>query len=500
MASTMRRPPPSCRLSAVQDSGRRVCPWSYVAYDRGQTPRLSAAPKLEAMRRARFADAGVVVVLAGASLLLGVNDFPYGPINRKVSSSIAGEATRGAAGGDTFGHLVLLWWGFAVLCALGIMLRRRWPLAAVGLAAAGSAGHLPGSAFPAMPLDLALPIALYTLAVRARSPWHSRVATGVLVLGAYVVNTLVELLPDGWPWPFTPGPGWDGVVTGKLVKSAMSVASVAAEHTVFGSGMVLVLAFALGEATRLRRAHVAVLEQRAADLERERDQRSALAISAERARITRELHDVVAHGLSVVVIQAQGAAAALRSHPDRAERALGEVITTGRSSLAEMRRLLGVVRRDPRADPGLAPLPGVSALPALVDQVRAAGTEVAFQIDGEPAPLPTAVDLSAYRIVQEALTNVLKHAGAGARASVRIGFAPQAVEIEVTDDGTGPPSDAASEEGNGLRGIAERVGMLGGEWSAGARPEGGFALHARLPLADEPAPAPAPAPVPAASR
>ncbi len=130
----MRRPPPSCRLSAVQDSGRRVCPWSYVAYDRGQTPRLSAAPKLEAMRRARFADAGVVVVLAGASLLLGVNDFLYGPINRKVSSSIAGEATRGAAGGDTFGHLVLLWWGFAVLCALGIMLRRRWPLAAVGLA------------------------------------------------------------------------------------------------------------------------------------------------------------------------------------------------------------------------------------------------------------------------------------------------------------------------------------------------------------------------------
>ncbi|HYU83412.1 MAG TPA: sensor histidine kinase [Kribbellaceae bacterium] len=450
------------------------------------------------MRRARYVDAGVVAVLAGASLLLGVNDFLYGPINRKVSSSIAGEATRGAAGGDTFGHMVLLWWGFAVLCALGIMLRRRWPLAAVGLAAAGSAGHLPGSAFPAMPLDLALPIALYTLAVRARSPWHSRVATGVLVIGAYVVNTLVELLPDGWP--FTPGPGWHGVVTGKFIPSAMSVASVAAQHTVFGSGMLLVLAFALGEATRLRRAHVAVLEQRAADLERERDHRSALAISAERARITRELHDVVAHGLSVVVIQAQGASAALRSHPDRAERALGEVITTGRSSLAEIRRLLGVVRRDPREDPGLAPQPGVGALPALVDQVRAVGTEVAFQIDGEPAPLPTAVDLSAYRIVQEALTNVLKHAGTGGRARVRIGFTPRAVQIEVTDDGTGPPPDDASDEGHGLRGIAERVGMLGGEWSAGARPDGGFALHARLPLAAEPTPAPAPAPGPAASR
>jgi signal transduction histidine kinase len=444
------------------------------------------------MRRARYADAGVVAVLAGASLLLGVNDFLYGPINRKVSLLFAAEAAPGAAGGHTFGHMVLLWWGFAVLCALGIVLRRRWPLAAVSLAAAGSAGHLLGSSFPAMPLDLAPPIALYTLAVRARSPWHSRLATGVLVIGAYVVNTLVELLPTEWP----PNPGKYGFRRGSI-PSAMSVAVA---HTVFGSGLVLVAAFALGEATRLRWAHVAVLEQRAADLKRERDQRSALAISAERAPITRELHDVVAHGLSVVVIQAQGAAAALRSHPDRAERALGEVITTGRSSLAEMRRLLGVVRRDPREDPALAPQPGVGALPALVDQVRAAGTEVALRIDGEPAPLPPAVDLSAYRIVQEALTNVLKHAGAGACASVRIRFAPQAVEIEVTDDGTGPPSDAASDEGNGLRGIAERAGILGGEWSAGARPEGGFALHARLPLADESASAPDPAPLPAAPR
>jgi signal transduction histidine kinase len=453
------------------------------------------------MRRALFVDAGVVAVLAGASLLLGVNDFLYGPINRKVSSLIAGaggqpaeNAAKGIGGGDAFGHMVALWWGFAVLCALGFLLRRRWPLAAVGLAAAGSAGHLLASLFPVMPLDLALPIALYTLTVRARSPWHPRVATGVLVLAAYVVNTLIEVLPDGWPF----SPAGDGVGAREAVPAAMYGA---AENTVFGSGLVLVLAFALGEATRLRRAHVAVLEQRAADLQREHDQRSALAISAERARITRELHDVVAHGLSVVVIQAQGAAAALRSHPDRAERAVGEVITTGRSSLAEMRRLLGVVRRDPREDLDLAPQPGVGALPALVDQVRAAGTEVAFQIDGEPAPLPSAVDLSAYRIVQEALTNVLKHAGAGARARVRIGFAPHAVAIEVTDDGTGPPSDgAAPDEGHGLRGIAERVGMLGGEWSAGARPDGGFALHARLPLADQPAPAPAPTALPAASR
>lgn len=450
------------------------------------------------MRRARIADAGVVVVLAAASLLLGVNDFLFGPISQKVARSLAAQTPEGTGGAEVFGHMVGLWWGFGVLCVLGIMVRRRWPLAAVGLAAAGSAGHLVASAFPVMPLDLAVPVTLYVLAVRARSPWHSRVVTGLLVLAAYAVNTLDEMFPDGWLF----AGDRIGAVPWDYARPAMYVA---AEHTVFGAGLVLVLASALGEGARLRRAHVAVLEQRAADLERERDQRSALAIAAERARITRELHDVVAHGLSVIVIQAQGAAAALRGHPDRAERALGAVVATGRSSLAEMRRLLGVVGRDPGENPDLAPQPGIGAMPALVDQVRAAGTEVAFEVDGEPVPLPGGVDVSAYRIVQEALTNVLKHAGNGARASVRIGFTTGQLQIEVGDDGAGsPPSDAVAGAGHGLRGIAERVGMLGGELSTGARPGGGFVLHARLPLGGNPPSAP-PAPptaaaVPAAPR
>jgi signal transduction histidine kinase len=249
----------------------------------------------------------------------------------------------------------------------------------------------------------------------------------------------------------------------------------------FSTELLVVLAFVLGSGVRGRREHLRVLEQRAADLERERDQRAALATAAERARIIRELHDVVAHGLSVMVVQAQGGAAALHRHPDRTAVALRHVVGTGRASLVEMRRLLGVLRRDPAADAELVPQPGIGILPALVDQVRAAGTEVSLRVEGQPEPLPPGVDLSAYRIVQEALTNVLKHAGSGARVSVRLAFAPDQVEIEVTDDG--PPLASTVEGGAGLRGIAERVGMFGGRLRAGPVEGGGFRVHAVLPAA-----------------
>jgi signal transduction histidine kinase len=199
--------------------------------------------------------------------------------------------------------------------------------------------------------------------------------------------------------------------------------------------------------------------------------------------------------MSVMVVQAQGGAAALRRHPDRTATALENVITTGRASLAEMRRLLGVVSRDPADDPQLAPQPGLCSVPTLVDQVRAAGTEVHLRIEGQPSTLPASVDLSAYRIVQEALTNTIKHAGPDARAEVRLVFAPDWVELEITDDGTGGPG-ASGESGaswasgasggsggNGLRGIAERVGMLGGELAVGPGAGGrGFRVWALLPI------------------
>jgi signal transduction histidine kinase len=151
--------------------------------------------------------------------------------------------------------------------------------------------------------------------------------------------------------------------------------------------------------------------------------------------------------------------------------------------MAEMRRLLGVVSRDPSGDPQLAPQPGLCSVPALVDQVRAAGTDVDLRIDGQPRTLPASVDLSAYRIVQEALTNTIKHAGLGARADVRLVFAPDWVELEISDDGTGGAETSAASGGNGLRGIADRVGALGGELAVGPDIGGrGFRVWALLPI------------------
>ena len=225
------------------------------------------------------------------------------------------------------------------------------------------------------------------------------------------------------------------------------------------------MAFVLGDSVRGRRDQVRVLEQRAEDLEREQRQRAALATAAERARITRELHDVVAHSLSVMVAQAQAAVAAQQRHPERSTRAMQEVVTVGRASLAEMRRLLGIL--GPSVANGREPQPGLGALPALVDRVRATGIPVRLDIHGEPAALPASVDLSAYRIVQEAPTNTLKHAGTGARAYVSLDYQAEHIGIEVSDDGAGRPVAAPAEHGNGLRGIAERVSLLGGELTVG---------------------------------
>jgi signal transduction histidine kinase len=241
--------------------------------------------------------------------------------------------------------------------------------------------------------------------------------------------------------------------------------------------LLLGIAWAAGDNTRTRRAHLATLEARAADLEREQEQRTALAVATERGRITRELHDVVAHGLSVMVVQAQGAEAALLRHPERSQAALTNVISTGRASLAEMRRLLGLVRSEP--GPHLAPQPSLATLPLLIERVRASGTPVTFHISGEPAALPAGVELSAYRIIQEALTNTLKHATPGSNCSVDLDFATDRLRILVRDTGT--PSQPPVF-GNGLRGITERVAALGGTLHAGPAEQGGFEVSTVLPL------------------
>ena len=242
-------------------------------------------------------------------------------------------------------------------------------------------------------------------------------------------------------------------------------------------------AWLMGWTLHKRRMQAVRLEDRAAQLEIEREERARIAVAEERARISRELHDVVAHSVSVMVVQAQ---AAQRLHEaeqtELRQQALGSIETTGRQALVEMRRLLGVLRRTD-VDLSLAPQPGLGSIDDLIGQVREAGLPVELHIEGEPEPLPLGVDLSAYRIVQEALTNTLKHAGP-ARAQVTIRYRTNEVELEVTDDGAGTGKGGGS--GQGLMGMRERVAIYGGVFESG-RQNDGYLVRARLPLdADRP--------------
>jgi signal transduction histidine kinase len=222
------------------------------------------------------------------------------------------------------------------------------------------------------------------------------------------------------------------------------------------------------------RRQAASMAARSAALERQAEQATAV----ERARIAREMHDIVAHHLSVIVLQAAGARASGRP----AEATLEKIETSARQALTETRRLLGVLR-DAGDETRLAPQPGIGDLDALAASVQAAGLPVHLVIDGDLAALPATVDVSVYRIVQEALTNVLKHAGP-ARADVTIGCGQDAVTIEVTDDGTAESGHHAPVGGHGLAGMRERAAVFGGELAAGPRPGGGYAVRARLPLGD----------------
>jgi signal transduction histidine kinase len=228
-----------------------------------------------------------------------------------------------------------------------------------------------------------------------------------------------------------------------------------------------------GVLVRARRQAIS-MAARSAALQRKAEQATAV----ERARIAREMHDIVAHHLSVIVLQAAGARASGRP----AEATLEKIENSARQALTETRRLLGVLR-DPDEETGLAPQPGIGDLDALAASVQATGLPVNLVIDGDLGPLPATVDVSVYRIVQEALTNVLKHAGP-ARVDVTIGCAAEAVTIEVTDDGIGELSRPAAVSGHGLAGMRERAAVFGGELAAGPRPGGGYAVRARLPLGD----------------
>jgi signal transduction histidine kinase len=248
---------------------------------------------------------------------------------------------------------------------------------------------------------------------------------------------------------------------------------------------ILAAAWLLGHFAHNYRAYAARLEERTAELERAREELARRAVTEERLRLARELHDVVAHAMSVIAVQSGVGAHVADSRPGEVGKALAAIEVTSRAALTELRRLLGVLRQDGDPQASLAPVPGLANLDVLLAEVAEAGLAVRLRVEGAPAPLPAGVDLSAYRIVQEALTNVIKHAGP-AHAQVTIRYRDQEVAVEVIDDGRGVAAvagDGGKGTGHGLLGMAERVAAFGGDLEVGPRPGGGFRVAARLPLA-----------------
>jgi signal transduction histidine kinase len=241
-----------------------------------------------------------------------------------------------------------------------------------------------------------------------------------------------------------------------------------------------VAAWVAGNAMAARRALEDTLRRRADELQWEREENARRAVFEERVRIARELHDVIAHHVSVMGIQAGAARRVLRRQPEKAEDVLTAIELASRQAVVELHRMLGFLRQDEDSD-GLAPQPGLGQLNELIEQLRQTRLDVELQLDGDPRPLPRSLDVSAYRIIQEALTNTLKHASAQ-RAKVHVHYNTNQLEVDVVDDGCGFRTSAPSDGGHGLIGMRERVSLHGGRLRVGPRAEGGFAVHAELPL------------------
>jgi signal transduction histidine kinase len=248
--------------------------------------------------------------------------------------------------------------------------------------------------------------------------------------------------------------------------------------------LVFLTAWVLGDRMRTRRAYTAALEERARGLEQEREAQAKAAVRDERTRIARELHDVVAHNVSVMVVQATAAGRVLdtdETGPAGVREALGTIEATGRAALAELRTVLGALRTDDQDDQGRTPQPGLAKLPDLVQRTRQAGLPVELRIQGERQALPPGIDLSAYRIVQEALTNALKHASPTS-ATVLVRYQPNSLDLQVINDDRGVSPTSRDRGGQGLVGMRERVLLFGGDFRAGPLASGGFSVQASFPL------------------
>jgi signal transduction histidine kinase len=328
------------------------------------------------------------------------------------------------------------------------------------------------------------------LFVRRRFPFGAPVTVGLAVAAASFVDG--RIIPNGLVTILVSISAF--VLMGTLRDRMQAVAGLAvglgvtaivAHNDPEGSignfvftSLVFSVAWTIGFALSRKFHEADEARERAARAEREREERARLAVSDERARIARELHDVVGHSVSVMTVQASAARRLLRPHQEKEREALLVVEQTGREALAEMRRMVGVLRR-PEEAPALAPQPSLQHLDKLVQQAREAGLPVELRIEGTPEQLPTGVDLTAYRLVQEGLTNALKHARAH-QAEVLVRYGDGHVELAVSDDG--PGGGDGDKGGHGLVGMRERVSVYGGEFEAGPRAGGGYRLRARLPV------------------
>src|SRR4051794_15653050 len=332
--------------------------------------------------------------------------------------------------------------------ALPLLARRRAPLLTLLLViAAGYAGYVRGpDVGGSLQSWIAVNVALYSVAAHCEL---GRAIAGGAIVALFVLAFEIPRLIEGEP-----------------------LANVVGEWLFLGG------VWLLGRWVRQRRHRTEDLERHAADLEADREALAREAVAQERARIAREMHDSVAHSVSVMVLQAGAAEEVMAASPQRARQSLATIQDTGREAIVELRRMLGLLR-DPVVDASLSPQPGVGTLDALLDQVRAAGLPVELTVEGQARRLSPGIDRSAYRIVQEGLTNTLKHAGP-AHATVRLRYDDRALELEVLDDGRGPRGAAGG--GFGLLGMRERAALYGGVLATDAPPGGGYALSARLPL------------------
>ena len=266
-----------------------------------------------------------------------------------------------------------------------------------------------------------------------------------------------------------------------VIATLLQPAGVVQTADALSIALATLVAWLAGENLRQRRNRWAALRERNEMLEREREERARQAVIAERLRIARELHDVVAHAMSVIAVQAGVGHHVAESQPREAQRSLAAIETTSRQALTEMRRLLGVLRQDGQARSEITPAPGLQDVPALISHVADGGLTARLQIQGAPLDIPPGVDLTAYRIVQEALTNAIKHGGP--RADVMLAYTADAISVEVVNDASAqrPRGPHAVAPGHGLIGMRERVAVFGGEFTASPRPGGGFRIAARLP-------------------